>query len=150
MRTSLRPGTLALVSLLVASAGCFRDNRVQRDDKNANPFSEVPKVLAPATDRCAQHGKSSARASCDEARYLGQNYVRALSVGDEVCLEGGFGESAGGACLARAAVADAGSGELLIEVRDAQPTSRWHNHVMNQVWYEEGALVDLYLAERGY
>ncbi|MBX5483988.1 MAG: hypothetical protein IRZ16_19360, partial [Myxococcaceae bacterium] len=94
--------------------------------------------------------QSWVRASCELAKYIAQTYVRGLGVGDEVCLEGGFGEAAGAACLARAAVVDVGSNQVLVEVREAQPLSRWFNHVMGQVWYEEGALVDLYLAERGY
>ena len=76
--------------------------------------------------------------------------MRRLSVGDQLCLEGGFGEPPGGACQTRAAVVDVGQDAVLVEVRDAQPGSRWRDHVMGQVWYAEGALVDLYLAERGY
>ena len=144
-------GTAVAIGFTLLCAGCIRDTRAQRDDDGAMPFDgKVPHVTAPNADRCAAHKQSGARSRCEDAKYLGQNYVRGLGVGDEVCLEGGFGESAGGACLARGAVVDVASNQVLVEIREAQPSSRWYRNVMGQVWYEEGALVDLYLAERGY
>ena len=53
----------------------------------------------------------------------------------------------GGACLARASVADVSVGKVLVELRDARPNSRWASKESNQFWFEEGALIDLYLAE---
>lgn len=142
---------LAVLSIVVSSAGCFKDTRTVRDQGVGNPFDRgAQTVKAPLKGRCEVHGESAVRAPCDEAGYLAQNYVRKLGVGDEICLEGGFGEEPGGACLARAAVVDVGTNTVLVEIRAAQPASRWYRHVMGQVWYEEGALVDLYLAERGY
>jgi hypothetical protein len=78
--------------------------------------------------------------------------VRKLSTGDQVCIQGGFGDSdtPGAACLARAAVVDAQRDGLLLEVRDAKPDSKWFNKIQNEFWFEEGALVDLYLADHGY
>jgi Tfp pilus assembly protein FimT len=77
--------------------------------------------------------------------------VRAkLSTGDQVCLEGGFGDTPSAACAARAAVVDSSKDLVLLEVREAKPDSRWFNKEQNQFWFEEGALVDLYLADHGY
>ena len=84
------------------------------------------------------------------AKYLAEVYVKKLSTGDMVCLEGGFGDEPGGACLARASVADVSVGKVLVELRDARPNSRWASKESNQFWFEEGALIDLYLAENGY
>lgn len=148
---ALLSATLALLAVATASTGCVRDDRVARDQGGATPFERgAHTVAAPPQNRCTKHGTSSIRGPCDEATYLAQTYVRRLAVGDDVCLEGGFGDEPGAACQARAAVVDVGTNTVLMEIRKAQPGSRWYDHVMSQVWYEEGALVDLYLSERGY
>lgn len=140
---------VACVGILVSA--CLTDNRPSRARGGSGDFfNPVPQIAAPKEDRCQGFGKTAVRARCDEARYLASNYVRALSTGDSVCLEGGFGEEAGAACQARAAVADVDQERILIEIRAAQPQSRWNKYVQHQIWFEEGALVDLYLAERGY
>jgi hypothetical protein len=139
----------ALASLLLATA-CFTDNRASRD-RGTGLFDNVPTYKAPEVSRCEKFKQGGgARAACEEARYLAEAYVRGLSSPDDVCLEGGFGERPGRACQARASVSDAGPGKVLIEVRTAQPSSRWFGKEANQFWFEEGALVDLYLAEHGY
>lgn len=132
--------------LLPLAVACFRDMRPTQD----RHLAEAPEVKAPARDRCDSHGTSAVRGSCDEAKYLAQLYARRLSTGDMVCLEGGFGDAPGPGCLARAAVVDVATDRVLLEVREARPESRWFQKVQYQVWFEEGALVDLYLAERGY
>jgi hypothetical protein len=140
----------ALLFLPLLLAGCFRDTRESRERGGMMFGSEAQEIRAPLRDRCDSHGKSAMRGPCEEAKYLAQLYARKLSVGDEVCLEGGFGDNPGGACLARAAVVDTATNRALLEVRDARPESRWFKRVQNEVWFEEGALVDLYLAEHGY
>lgn len=132
--------------------GCVgvNEERGARDRAAGGLFGKAQVVAAPTVKRCAQYGSGIARARCDEAQELAQRYVRGLSTTDVVCLEGGFGEPAAGACAARARVSDAGNGRLLMDIQEAQPSSRWFNHVSSEVWFEDGALVDLYLAERGY
>jgi len=144
--------TWACGGLLLMLAGCGTSKEAFRPNPNDDdPFvGAVPVVRAPRIDRCVQHGSSSVRGNCDEARYLGTEYTRRLSVGDEVCLEGGYGDEPGSTCLARAAVIDTAPNQVKLEVRTARPDSRWYNAEMRHAWYEEGALVDLYLAERGY
>ena len=148
-------GMWACGSLLLMLAGCatglanqeaFRPNPTDDDPL----LGAIPVVRAPPKDRCVQHGTSSVRGHCDEAKYLATEYTRRLSVGDEVCLEGGYGDEPSGACMARAAVIDTAPDRVKLEVRTAKPDSRWFNAEMRHAWYEEGALVDLYLAERGY
>lgn len=139
-------GALALVLSGCSAIGSFRPNPNDEDPL----YATIPVVKAPVKDRCQVHGRSSARAACDEALYLATEYTRRLSVGDEVCLEGGYGEEPGAACKARAAVIDTSPNQVKLEVRGAKPDSRWFNAEMRHAWYEEGALVDLYLSERGY
>lgn len=151
MLFSMRP-LLPLIALvfLLGLGGCLHDSRPWRDRGAASVFDTAPEVKAPLEDRCVGHGKSSVRTACEDAKYLASLYARRLSPGDGVCLEGGFGEAPLAACLARASVVDVSQNRALIEVREARPDSRWYQRVQNQVWFEEGALVDLYLAEHGY
>ena len=142
--------TTLLGLLLLAAAACVKQERGSRDRGAAGIFETTEEVRAPLQTRCEKLKKSSIRGNCDEAMYLAQKYVRALHAGDPVCLEGGFGEEPGGACLARAMVSDVGNDRVLIDIKDAQPNSRWYNRVSNEIWFEDGALVDLYLGERGY
>jgi hypothetical protein len=137
--------------LALAVVGCKSMGPYERDPNDEGPMaSNVPLIRAPAQDRCVALGKASVRSGCDDALYLASEYTRRLSVGDEVCLEGGFGEEPGAACKARAAVIDTGPDRVKVEVRSAKPDSRWFKSEMRHAWYEEGALVDLYLADRGY
>ena len=138
-------GAAALLAL-----GCA-DTRASRDRGATGFFENVPLYPAPAVGRCDKFKKGGAAfAACDEAKYLAQIYVRRMSTGDEVCLEGGFGEKPSAACLARAAVVDTATERNLLEVRETKPDSKWFKKEQNQFWFEEGALVDLYLAEHGY
>lgn len=137
--------------LMLSVLGCSRiETRPNPQDEDTLFGSSVPYVKAPQVDRCSSHKKSAAGASCEDARYLGTEYTRRLAVGDEVCLEGGYGDDVGPSCKARAAVVDTGPNGVKLEIRSAKPDSRWFNSEMRHAWYEEGALVDLYLAERGY
>jgi hypothetical protein len=129
---------------------CWQDTRPTRDRGGSSVVGGAPEYPEVEKDRCLALGKSALRQQCDDAKYIAQTYVRGLAAGDQVCLEGGFGQSPGGACLARASVADAATGKVLIEIRDVKPTSRWFDHAQSQVWFPESTLVDLYLAERGY
>ncbi|MBM4378254.1 MAG: hypothetical protein FJ086_02985 [Deltaproteobacteria bacterium] len=146
----MRTRAWAVAGLAVALSGCITEGRGVRDRGAGGLFGKAELVKRPVSPRCLKYGKGSARAACDEAQELAQRYVRGLSTADLVCLEGGFGDPPAGSCLARATVSDAGNGQLLLDIREAQPSSRWFNHVSSEVWFEDGALVDLYLAERGY
>jgi hypothetical protein len=126
-------------------AGCSHSER-----ERGRLWDEVPVYKAPTTDRCAKYPQGKKLADCAEARYLAELYVRKLSSGDEVCLDGGFGDVAGAACKARAAVSDSGKNRTLLDVREPHPDSKWFNRERHEFWFEEGALVDLYLADHGY
>ncbi len=112
--------------------------------------TNVPFFKAPEIDRCKALGKSSAGAGCDDARYLGTEYTRRLAVGTRCASRAATATSPGSACKARAAVIDTGTNRVKLEIRGTKPDSRWFNSEMRHAWYEEGALVDLYLSERGY
>ncbi len=106
-------------------------------------------IAAPTTNRCQVHS-GQRRKACDEAKYLADIFVRKLSTGDDVCLEEKFGENDLSGCPARAAVVDLGSHTVLLEIRAANPDTQWFQKIQQQFWFEEGALVDLYLRDHGY
>jgi hypothetical protein len=137
-----------LLPCLCLLAACV-DTRGSQD--RGGPFDNAHLYRAPEASRCEKYKKGNgAAAACAEARYLGEGYVRKLATGDEICLDGGFGDVAGAACKARGLVADTGTNRVLVEVRDPHPDSKWFKQERNQFWFEEGALVDLYLADHGY
>ena len=143
MRGAVRGAAL----LVLVFSGCIST----RDRGAADWSGRAATYKAPAVERCAKFKPGGGpAAACEEAKYLAQVYVRKLSSGDEVCLEGGFGDSPGAACLARAAIVDTATNRVLLEVRQARPESKWFKHEQEQFWFEEGALVDLYIAEHGY
>ena len=142
--------TIAIAAMFVTTTACIRDTRPQRDRGAAGLVENTQTIKAPLKYRCAALGQSGAAKRCEEAKYLGEIYVRKLDVRTDVCLEGGFGDEPTGSCLARAHVADSRPNEVLLEVRGAKPDSRWFHKEQNQYWFEEGALVDLYLADHGY
>lgn len=141
---------LSWALLLLVAAGCVRDTRPTQERDGLNVFSKAPEIKAPAQDRCQKIAESGGKPGCRDAKYLAQMYVRRLGTTDEVCLEGGFGQSDPADCIARAFVADTAVGKVLLEIRAAQPQSRWYKQAQHQVWFTEDALIDLYLAERGY
>lgn len=139
--------SLSVVVVAVLVTGCTASR-----DRGASDWTQKAQLYkAPLEQRCAKFKPGGVPASqCSESKYLGEIYVRRLSSADEVCLEGGFGDQPTGACLARATVVDTATNRILLEVREAKPESKWFQQEQHQYWFEEGALVDLYIAEHGY
>lgn len=136
-----------VVVLSVVLSGCI----ASRDRGAADWSGRAATYKTPEVLRCAKFKAGGAPAAqCAEAKYLGEVYVRKLATGDEVCLEGGFGDEPTSACQARAAIVDTATNRVLLEVRNVRPESKWFKHEQSQFWFEEGALVDLYVAEHGY
>ncbi len=136
-----------LVAMVVVGSGCT----ATRDRGMTEWTQRAAEYKAPKEPRCSKYKPGGTpAANCAESKYLAEIYVRRLSSGDEVCIEGGFGDAPSGACLSRAAVIDTAPNRVLIEVRQAKPESKWFSHEGTQFWFEEGALVDLYIVEHGY
>lgn len=150
MPLSSRRTALAALAVFSLAPACITDNRTPRD-RGTGIFENTQTIEGPTQVRCDKYAKGSKlRGPCDDARYLADTYVRRLSSGDDVCLEGGFGEEANRGCLTRATVMDTAPAKVLLEINEAKPHSRWFSKEHHQYWFEERALVDLYLSERGY
>jgi hypothetical protein len=140
------------VMVVVVVLGGLLSGCIATRDRGAADWSgRAATYTAPEVQRCAKFKAGGAPAAqCNEAKYLGEVYVRKLATGDEVCLEGGFGDAPTSACSARAAIVDTATDKVLLEIRNVRPESKWFKNEQHQFWFEEGALVDLYVAEHGY
>ncbi|MBS2032039.1 MAG: hypothetical protein JST54_29340 [Deltaproteobacteria bacterium] len=108
-------------------------------------------VKAPKQDRCeAYKSAATTYSQCQQFKSDAVTYLRKLSPNDSVCLEEGFGEEPGPTCKARGTIVDADEHGMLIRVNDPMLQSKWKDYQDKRVYFENGALIDLYLRERGY
>lgn len=153
MNSTLPIRLVVPVLVLGALVGCSTSatSTTARDrGAGGSLFTKALEVPAPEVDRCEQYRNSTRDQFCQDAKFLAESWARNLSTGDPVCMEGGVAEEVSSACAARASVVDVGTNRVLIEIRSARPDSKYANDVQKQAWYEEGALVDLYLQEQGW
>ncbi|MHB1845978.1 MAG: hypothetical protein ACYCWW_14225 [Deltaproteobacteria bacterium] len=108
------------------------------------------KALRPLlADRCAATSEALARRGCEKLRDRAQGQVEALHVGDPVCLDPPLGDDQTG-CRARGKIDDQDTSAMRLRIIEASPESRWRPRLDEQLWVENAALVDMYLAERGF
>jgi hypothetical protein len=108
-------------------------------------------VAAPKVDRCeAFKGAATTFAQCQDFKQQAVNYLHKLSTGDAMCVENGFGEEPREGCKARAFIIDADNHGFTTEIRYPALDSKWKDANQQKIYFENGALVDLYLRERGY
>ncbi len=139
----------AVLVVLLAAVGCRAT--ADRERGATGLWDAAATIKGPAEHRCARFKTTSnAGKACADSLYLAELYVRKLAVGDQVCLEGGFGDPPGTGCLARASVEDTSNHAVMLEVRDAAPNSKWKAKGGHQFWFDEAALIDLYLLDHGY
>ena len=136
----------ALLMAMLLFSGCVAATR----ERGATGLWDRAAVIhGPEVDRCETVTASQKKFQRNQAKCQEQVYVHKLAVTDPVCLEKNFGEDVSG-CPARAAVVDLGSRQLLLEMREANPDSQWFGKEQQQICFEEGALVDMYLRDHGY
>jgi hypothetical protein len=108
-------------------------------------------VHAPKQNACEKYrSPQTTYQQCQGFRATAREYLQHLNTGDMICLENGFGDEIGPNCKARGAVVDADSHGFLIQVRDPALDSKWHADQGQRIYFENGALVDIYLRDRGY
>lgn len=108
-------------------------------------------VDAPEKDRCESYASAKTTyTQCQQFKTAAVEYLRHLSTGDTVCMENTFGEEMTDACKARGVIVDGDPRGFLIEFRDPSTASKWKDYQQKRVYFENGALIDIYLRERGY
>lgn len=111
----------------------------------------IQSIRNPSIDRCA-HFKAAPDTfkSCQDAKASFTHKLRSTSVGDELCMDSDFGEEPNSTCKARGHVVDADEGGFVIEIRDPALDSKYAQHNHEKLYIENGAMVDLYLRDRGF
>ena len=139
--------SLAAAVLAAALSGCLfyaaAGPLVARDQ-------DVQVVNAPAQDRCALIKEWSLKERCADFKARAYDYVQKLSAGDGACLDHGFGEVVGAACRARGKVIDTKRGWIDFQVQEAQSDSTLRDWQGKTLRCSEGALIDMYLKNKGF
>ena len=107
-------------------------------------------VRAPAADRCSHWAEPLARRGCDRIRDRARSYLETLHVGDAICLDPPLQEDMDSGCRARGRIDDQGSNSMRITLIEVEPSSGFAPQANQHLWYENLALVDLYLKEKGF
>lgn len=129
---------------VLALAGCKEGQRgLHMEDTAATA------VHAPRVDRCTKV-KDRERTTCDEHKEAALKYIRNLTQGDNMCVEGGFGEELTKACKVRGTFEDGNNEGILVMIHDPAPESHWKGYSERKVWFDNAALVDQFLADKGY
>lgn len=139
--------TLALTVAACALAGCTTTSggaMYARHDTTRI-------VAAPKLDRCdAFKGARTTFTQCQEFKQQAIDYIHKLNTGDAICVENGMGEEPREGCKARAYIIDADNHGFTTEIRYPTLDSKWKDANQQRVYFENGALIDLFLRERGY
>ncbi len=134
------------VLALIASAGCAPAVALPHTD-NAGRFAE--RKSDPKVDRCAQQKDEGRKKDCQRAKDGAVEFTRRLSVDDQICLDGNpMSDGLTSRCKARAFVTDAGVNKIKVEVREVEPGTGYRH--MQEIWFTEAALADIYLLSLGY
>jgi hypothetical protein len=114
---------------------------------NGGRFAE--RFQDPKVDRCESQKDARRKKDCLKAKDGALEFVRRLSVDDQLCLDGNpMSDGLTGRCKARAFVSDVGVGKVKVEVREVGAGTRYKH--MQEIWYTEAALVDDYLKSQGF
>jgi hypothetical protein len=117
------------------------DTRVSRIDR---------RVEKPETERCLKYKSDpSLSGPCNAAKIEAGRYLQTLETGAEVCLENTFGEPIKD-CYARGVVIDPTAHATIVSITEVDSAHAKNFRNQEYVWFDNDALVDLYLAEHGY
>ena len=139
---------LAALSLCLC-AGCLAPAALAYMPAVDNGGRYADKVQDPKVDRCKAQADLRRVEDCVKAKDRALEFVRRLSVDDQLCLEGNpMSDGLTGRCKARAFVSDVGVNKVKLEVREVGGGTRYKH--MQEIWYTEAALVDDYLKSLGF
>lgn len=100
-------------------------------------------------NRCQALAESSRENACESARTDARQFVSSIEPLQELCLEGNpLGNGITSRCVVRAAVEDVDLRKVRVKVRQSYPDSGFK--VMDDYWFSNDALVDIYLYSIGF
>ena len=147
MRQNIRCfwGTAAIAAAaLCAAVGCSGGSYSRISD-GARAVAEVNEV----PDRCESMESDERRQDCENARVEARQFVSKIEVLQQICLEGNpLGNGITSKCVVRAAVEDVNLKGFRVKIRESYPDSGFK--VMDDYWFSNDAMVDIYLYSIGY
>ncbi len=136
-----------LLGALLLASGCGAGLVYIAPRDEGNRYAD--RVADPKTDRCKAQKDYRRRDRCEQLREEARRFVARLAVDDQLCLEGQpMGDGVTRACAARGVVSDVGVNKVKVEVREVEPGGPYSP--MQNLWFTEAALVDLYLKSAGF
>ena len=144
MKKTSSAALLALAAMTLAAAGCHSTgySRVSDGARSVVAVEDIP-------DRCAEMEGDARKRSCEEARLEGKRFVSSLEALQQICLEGNpLGNGITSRCTVRAAVEDVNLRGVRVKIRESTPESGFK--VMDDYWFTNDAMVDVYLYSLGF
>lgn len=100
-------------------------------------------------NRCEMLAEPSRAAACEGARVEARQFIATIEPLQDLCLEGNpLGNGITSRCAVRASVEDVDLRQIRVKVRQSYPDSGFK--VMDDYWFSNDAMVDVYLYSLGF
>ena len=100
-------------------------------------------------NRCKRLAEPSRESACEVARTEARQFVSTIEPLQQLCLEGNpLGNGVTSRCVVRAAVEDADLRQIRVKIRESYPDSGFQ--AMDDYWFSNDAMVDVYLYSLGF
>jgi hypothetical protein len=134
------------VPALACLAACAAITNTIAPDSRGNAVKGPPPEVG---DRCQRATDLMVQKSCLRERDKANAYLKSVNQGDGLCLEPILGADMNN-CRARARIEEQDPTAVELHLIDVDPNSSWAPKANQQIWYENAALVDMDLQEKGY
>lgn len=146
-RASLATFTLATTALL---AGC--NSQAMGVSPGSMRMGDGARYVTEINDvpnRCAMLADPGRESACEAARVEARQFVSTIEPLQHLCLEGNpLGNGVTSRCVVRASVEDVDLRQVRVKVRESYPDSGFK--VMDDYWFSNDAMVDIYLYSIGF
>ncbi|MDR0965974.1 MAG: hypothetical protein LBM75_05670 [Myxococcales bacterium] len=100
-------------------------------------------------DRCPMLADPNRQTACEAARTEARHFVSTLEPLQQICLEGNpLGNGVTSRCVVRAAIEDMDLRKIRVKIRESYPDSGFKT--MDDYWFSNDAMVDIYLYSLGF
>lgn len=138
------------LSTLALLAGCNSQAvgvspRSMRMGDGARYVAQIENV----PNRCKMLAEPGRESACEAARVEARQFVSTIEPLQELCLEGNpLANGITSRCVVRASVEDADLRQVRVKVRQSYPDSGFK--AMDDYWFSNDAMVDIYLYSLGF
>lgn len=132
----------AALALSVGACGGSSYSRISDGARSVAEIKDVP-------DRCESLADESQKQNCQNMRVEARQFVSGIEALQQICLEGNpLGNGITSKCVVRAAVEDVDLRGFRVKIRETYPDSGFK--VMDDYWFSNDAMVDIYLYSMGF